>query len=86
MALVLPDGLDAIPEASEARGPTRSWSAPATTAPAPAVRLPESPLAGLCWKPLQDPIVCRGQWDESVVDQAKELGTAMAARLAMGVF
>jgi hypothetical protein len=38
------------------------------------------------WKPVQDPILCHAQWDESVIDQAKELGTAMAAGLEMGVF
>jgi multimeric flavodoxin WrbA len=42
--------------------------------------------SGLRWKPVQDPVVCRGQWDESFVDQAKTLGTAMAAGLEMGVF
>ena len=41
---------------------------------------------GLRWKPVQDPTVCRGQWDDGFVDQAKELGTAMAAGLEMGVF
>ncbi len=42
--------------------------------------------SGMRWKPVQDPMVCRGQWDESFVDQARELGTAMAAGLEMGVF
>lgn len=42
--------------------------------------------SGRRWKPVQDPVVCRGQWDDSFVDQAKELGTAMAAGLELGVF
>ena len=40
---------------------------------------------GLRWKPAQDPIVCRGPWDDGFVDQAKELGTFMAAGLEMGI-
>ncbi len=38
------------------------------------------------WKPAQDPVVCRGPWDDSFVEQARDLGTAMAAGLEVGIF
>jgi multimeric flavodoxin WrbA len=42
--------------------------------------------SGMRWKPVQEPVVCRGPWEESFVEQARELGTAMVAGLEMGVF
>jgi multimeric flavodoxin WrbA len=41
---------------------------------------------GLRWKAVHEPVVCRGQWDRAFLDQAKELGTFMAAGLEAGIF
>ncbi len=42
--------------------------------------------SGLRWKAVQEPVVCRGGWDDSFIDRAKELGTSVAAGLEMGIF
>ena len=41
---------------------------------------------GLRWKAVQEPVVCRGQWDDSFKDRAHELGSFMAAGLEAGIF
>jgi multimeric flavodoxin WrbA len=41
---------------------------------------------GLRWKAVHEPVVCRGNWNPAFVDQAKELGTFMAAGLEAGIF
>ena len=41
----------------------------------------ESICGGLNWKPVQEPLICRGEWDEGFLDQCRELGMAMAAAL-----
>ena len=46
----------------------------------------ETILTGLRWKLVQEPLVCRGPWQPAFVDQVEELGTAMAAGLAAGIF
>ena len=43
-------------------------------------------ITGLRWRAVQDPLVCRGDWDEAFVGQCAELGMAMAAGLEGGVF
>ncbi len=46
----------------------------------------ESICGGLNWKPVQEPLICRGQWDEGFLDQCRELGMAMAAGLEAEIF
>jgi multimeric flavodoxin WrbA len=46
----------------------------------------ETIITGLRWRAVQDPLICRGDWDESFVAQCEELGMAMAAGLEAGVF
>ena len=46
----------------------------------------ETIITGLRWRAVQDPLICRGDWDEVFVTQCKELGMAMAAGLEAGVF
>lgn len=46
----------------------------------------ESILGGLRWRLVQEPLICRGAWDEAFAEQCEELGTAMAAGLEAGVF
>jgi len=41
---------------------------------------------GLRWRPVQEPLVCRGEFSLSFVDDCKDLGMAMAAGLEAGVF
>lgn len=42
--------------------------------------------SGLRWKPVREPVVCRGQWDPGFLDQARDLGSFMAAGLEAGIF
>lgn len=49
-------------------------------------RAVETITTGLRWKAVQEPLVCRGDWDESFVGQARELGMLVAAGLEAGVF
>ena len=46
----------------------------------------ETIVTGLRWRAVQEPLVCRGEWDEGFVDQCRELGGAMAAGLDLGIF
>lgn len=46
----------------------------------------ETILTGLRWKLVQEPLVCRGAWQPTFVDQVEELGAAMAAGLSAGIF
>jgi hypothetical protein len=45
----------------------------------------ESIATGLRWKPVQEPLICRGAWQDAFVGQCEELGTLMAAGLEAGV-
>jgi hypothetical protein len=49
-------------------------------------RAVESIAAGLRWRAVQEPLIFRGPWREDFVEQARELGMAMAAGLEAGVF
>ncbi|MBM86501.1 MAG: flavodoxin [Rhodospirillaceae bacterium] len=49
-------------------------------------RAVQSITTGLKWRPVQDPLICRGDWDEAFISQCAELGMAMAAGLEVGVF
>jgi multimeric flavodoxin WrbA len=42
-------------------------------------------VTGLRWRAVQEPLVCRGAWDEAFVTQCEELGAAMAAALETGI-
>lgn len=46
----------------------------------------ETILTGLRWKQVQDMLLCRGDWQESFVEQCEELGLYMAAGLDAGIF
>ncbi|MDA0220876.1 MAG: flavodoxin family protein [Proteobacteria bacterium] len=49
-------------------------------------RAVESILTGLRWKLVADPLTFKGDWQETFVEQAGELGQLMAAGLEAGVF
>jgi NAD(P)H-dependent FMN reductase len=42
-------------------------------------------VTGLRWRAVQEPLVCRGAWDEAFVTRCEELGAAMAAALEAGI-
>lgn len=46
----------------------------------------ETIVTGLRWRAVQEPLLCRGDWDEKFVGQCEELGMAMAAGLDAGIF
>ncbi|MEQ8934297.1 MAG: hypothetical protein RIE56_00705 [Amphiplicatus sp.] len=46
----------------------------------------ETIVTGLRWRAVQEPLICRGQWDEAFVGHCRELGAAMAAGLDAGIF
>jgi multimeric flavodoxin WrbA len=46
----------------------------------------ETIVTGLRWREVQEPLICRGEWQEAFVDQCRDLGAAMAAGLDVGVF
>ena len=41
---------------------------------------------GLSWKLVQPPLICRGGWQDSFLEQCAELGTTLAAGLEAGNF
>ena len=41
---------------------------------------------GLKWKPVQEPLVCRGDWNPDFIGQCEELGMTIAAGLEAGIF
>lgn len=43
-------------------------------------------VTGLRWKEVREPLLCKGDWDDQFVDDARELGLLMAAGLESGVF
>ncbi len=49
------------------------------------LRAVESIITGLRWKTIHDPLILRGNFQESFVDDCKELGTYMAASLDAGI-
>jgi multimeric flavodoxin WrbA len=46
----------------------------------------ETIVTGLRWRAVQEPLILRGDWQPEFVDQCTELGAAMAAGLAAGIF
>ena len=49
-------------------------------------RAVESIATGLRWRAVQEPLICRGDFQEAFVGQCEELAAAMAAGLDLGVF
>lgn len=49
-------------------------------------RAVESITTGLRWRAVQEPLICRGAWDDAFLDSCEELGQAMAAGLEAGIF
>ena len=49
-------------------------------------RAVETIVTGLRWRAVQDPLLCRGAWQDSFVGDCEELGMLMAAGLEAGVF
>lgn len=43
-------------------------------------------VTGLRWKAVAEPLICRGDFQQSFVDECHELGQAMAAGLTAGIF
>ncbi len=46
----------------------------------------DSIITGLRWKPVAEPVLCRGPWQDGFLDDVRELGTLMAAGLEASVF
>ena len=46
----------------------------------------ETIVTGLRWRAVQEPLICRGDWQDGFVGQCHELGAAMAAGLDAGIF
>ncbi|MDZ7786614.1 MAG: flavodoxin family protein [Halofilum sp. (in: g-proteobacteria)] len=44
-------------------------------------RAVESICTGLSWKPVQEPLLCVGSWQDAFLEQCEELGLYMAASL-----
>lgn len=41
---------------------------------------------GLRWKLVQDPLICKGDFQEAFIEQCRELGLSMAAGLDAGIY
>lgn len=50
------------------------------------IRAVETIVTGLRWNAVQDPLICRGEFQDKFVDQCEELGLYMAAGLDNAVF
>ena len=46
----------------------------------------ETIVTGLRWRAVQEPLICKGAFDETFVKSCRDLGMAMAAGLDAGVF
>ena len=46
----------------------------------------ETIITGLRWKAVQEPLICRGAFDDAFVGQCEEAGMLMAAGLDAGIF
>jgi len=50
------------------------------------IRAVTSIATGLKWKPVTEPLWCKGEWQDSFVDDARELGMLMSVGIESGVF
>ena len=46
----------------------------------------ETIVTGLRWRAVQEPLLCKGPWQADFARQCEELGAALAAGLAAGIF
>ena len=46
----------------------------------------EKIITGLRWKPVQETLICQGEYQESFLQEVEELGMTMAAGLDAGIF
>ncbi len=51
-----------------------------------AKRSVETIVTGLRWRRIQEPLICRGSWQEDFVVKCRELGTLIATGLDVGIF
>ena len=49
-------------------------------------RAVETIVTGLRWRAVREPLICRGDWQETFLGEGEELGMFMAAGLEAGVF
>jgi multimeric flavodoxin WrbA len=49
-------------------------------------RAVETIVTGLGWRAVREPLLCRGEWQESFLGEGEELGMLVAAGLEAGVF
>ncbi len=49
-------------------------------------RAVETIVTGLRWRAVREPLICRGDWQETFLGEAEELGMLMAAGLEAGIF
>jgi len=49
-------------------------------------RAVQSIAAGLRWRQIHEPLICKGDWREEFVETCRELGALVAAGLGAGVF
>ncbi len=49
-------------------------------------RAVETIVTGLGWRAVQEPLLCRGEWQDTFLDECEELGTLVAAGLEAGLF
>ena len=50
------------------------------------IRGVQTVVTGLRWSAIREPLLCKGDWDECFIDDARELGLLMAAGLEAGIF
>ncbi len=49
-------------------------------------RAVETIVTGLRWRAVREPLICRGDWQETFLGEGEELGMFMAAGLEAGIF
>lgn len=50
------------------------------------IRGVESIASGLRWKAVREPLLCKGDWQNGFIDEARDLGALMVAGLDAGIF